>query len=251
MIFEYHRPKTLDEAMSLLERRAPVTVPLGGGTVLNAPSEEQVAVVDLQALGLDKIKKKGSALTIGAAVTLQSLLDRKELPLALSKAIQHEAAYNLRQSATVAGTLVAADGRSAFAAAMLALDAQLTWMPESQKQPLGEFLPLRRQSRRGRLITEIGISLQPRLAYHYVARTPADLPIVFVAAAQWPSGRTRIVLGGYGAAPQTVLDGKDHEGALPVVENAFMTAADQWASAEYRVDVAKTLTTRCLEDLAK
>jgi hypothetical protein len=44
-----------------------------------------------------------------------------------------------------------------------------------------------------------------------------------------------------------VLDGKEEGGALPVVENAFIDAGDEWASAEYRADVARTLTKRCLD----
>ena len=249
MIIEYHRPKTVDEALKLLKRKSPKTVPLGGGTTLNQPSDEQVAVVDLQDLGLDKIKKKGSALEIGAAAALQTLLDTKDLSAALAQAIQHEATYNLRQTGTVAGTLVSADGRSAFAAAMLALDAQITWMPGEVAHPLGDFLPLRADKWPGSLITIIAIPLQPKLAYQYVARSPADLPIVSVAVARWTSGRTRTVLGGYGQAPMLVMDGQEQDGALPVVENAFLNAADEWASAEYRVDVAKTLTQRCLEEV--
>jgi probable selenate reductase FAD-binding subunit len=249
MIFEYHRPDTLEEALELLKRKSPKTVPLGGGTTLNQPSDEQVAVVDLQNLGLDKIKKKGSTLEIGAAASLQTLLDTKDLPGALVQAIQHEATYNLRQTGTVAGTLVSADGRSAFAAVMLALDAQLTWLPGEEKQPLGDFLPLRTAKWPGLLITAIAIPLKPKLAYQYVARSPADLPIVSVAVARWSSGRTRIVLGGYGSAPMMVMDGQEQDGALPVVENAFLNAADEWASAEYRVDVAKTLSQRCLEEV--
>ena len=249
MIIEYNRPDTIEEALKLLQREKPVTVPLGGGTVLNAPSDEQVAVVDIQNLGLDKIKKKGSSLKIGAGASLQNLLNTSYIPEALGKAIQHEATYNLRQVGTVAGTLVAADGRSPFATAMFALDPQLTWLPGEEKQALGEFMPLRSEQLPGRLITEIAIPLQPKLAYEYVARSPADLPIVAVAVAIWSSGRTRIVLGGYGDAPLTVLDGQEQDGALPVVENAFFNAGDEWASAEYRVDVAKTLTKRCLKEV--
>ena len=80
-----------------------------------------------------------------------------------------------------------------------------------------------------------------------MARSPADLPIVSVAAAQWKSGRTRVVVGGFGAAPMMVMDGQSAEGAVDAVQNATSTAGDQWASAEYRMDVAQTLTRRCLE----
>jgi CO/xanthine dehydrogenase FAD-binding subunit len=206
-----------------------------------------VAVVDLQGLGLDIVKRKGKTLMVGAAVTLETLLASPALPEALAKAIRHEASYNLRQVSTVAGTLIVADGRSPFVSALLALDPQLTWLPGEIKQPLGDFLPIRGQSRPGLLITEVAFSIQPKLAYEYVARSPVDLPIVCVAVARWASGRTRIVLGGYGSSPMMVLDGQEQGGALPVVENAMINADDQWASAEYRADVAQKLTKRCLE----
>lgn len=249
MIIEYNRPDTLAEALKLLERSEPITVPLGGGTLLNAPSDEEVAVVDLQNLGLGTVRAIGSNLTIGAAATLQSLLDSQKLPDALSKAIQHEAAYNLRQMASAAGALVAADGRSPFATAMLALEAKLTWLPGDESQSLGEYLPLRPKSGKGSLISEITIPTNIDLAYEYVARSPADLPIVCVAAARWKSGRTRVALGGYGAAPVMVVDGKDENDILPGVENAYSEAGDEWASAEYRGDVVQTLTQRCLDQL--
>jgi CO/xanthine dehydrogenase FAD-binding subunit len=216
---------------------------------LNAPSDEQVAVVDLQALGLNKIKKSGSTLKVGAAATLQSLLELPGIPEALGKAIKHEAGHNLRQSGTVAGALVSGDGRSPFLMAMMALDAQLVWQPGDVKQALGEFVPLRADKRPGLLISEIDFSLQVKLAYEYAARSPADKPVVAVAVGSWSSGRTRIVVGGYGTAPITALDGEELDGAEEVVEYALISAQDQWASAEYRQDAAKALVRRCLDSL--
>lgn len=248
MILEYHRPETMAEAIKLLARKTPRTVPLGGGTVLSAPSEEAVAVVDLQLLGLNAIEKQGNLLKIGATATLQTLLETDDLPPALAAAIRHEAAYNLRQSASVAGALVASDGRSSFAVAMLALDAQLTWQPGDKSQSLGDFLPLRAEAP-GKLITQVSIPLNARLAYEYVARSPADLPIVAVAVAQWASGRTRMALGGWGNSAFMALDGQDATGLPIAAENAALSAVDEWASAEYRMDVAKTLAARALAGL--
>lgn len=249
MIVDYHRPETMEEALKLLVQDEPLTLPMGGGTILNAPSEEEYAVVDLQNLGLDKISVKGSNLNIGATATLQALLDTKDLPPALTKAIQHEATYNLRQAGTVAGTLVSADGRSPFACAMLALDAQLTLQPGDEIVGYGEILPVRGEKLAGRLITNIVISNQVDLAYEYSARSPADLMVVGAAAARWKSGRTRVVLGGYGSAPLMVVDGKDENDIMPAVENAYSEAVDEWASAEYRKDAAVTLAGRCLEQV--
>ncbi len=249
MITEYHRPATLEAALKLLRRKAPATRPLGDGTILSAPNSESVAVVDLQALKLNKISLRGKTLHIGATATLQSLLETEGIQPALAAAINHEATYNLRQVATIAGTLVAAGGRSPFAAAMLALDAQLDLQPKDESFAYGELLALRPDKLRGKLITKINISTAAKLSYQYVARTPADLPIVCLALAQWPSGRTRLVVGGFGAAPVLALDGRDSSGLTESLENAFTGASDQWATAEYRLEAGKALLTRAIAEL--
>lgn len=251
MIIEYHRPNTLEEALKLLARREPVSVPLAGGSALNKPSPEQVAAVDLQSLGLDTLQVHGNYLELGAMVTLQMLLDADIPQAALKRAIQHEATHNLRQVATVAGTLVSAGGRSPFTTVFLALEAALTILPgDDRPVSLGDLLPFRSERLRGRLITLVTIPLNVRLAYQYVARSPADLPIVCAAAAAWPSGRTRVALGGFGTAPVLAFDGTEPDGAEVAAQNAYSQAVDQWASAAYRQEVAGVLTRRCLKELA-
>jgi probable selenate reductase FAD-binding subunit len=249
MIVEYHRPETLEQALGLLARPKPLTLPLGGGTIVNQPSPNPVAVVDLQNLGLNTIESKGKKLTLGATCTLQQLFDAPGTPPALRQAIRHQATYNLRQMATVAGTLVAADGRSPLATTLLALGAELTFQPDDQVVGLGDFLPLRHEHAPGWLITEISFPNHVQLAYDYVARTPADLPIVCVAVAQWPSGRMRVALGGYGSAPLLAMDGPEPAGAESAAQDAYHEAGDQWASAEYRRSIAATLVGRCIAAL--
>ncbi|MGZ9164558.1 MAG: FAD binding domain-containing protein [Anaerolineales bacterium] len=261
MITAYHRPKTLDEALTLLVQ--PNRVPLGGGTLLSHATPDPVEVVDLQSLGLDTIKRSGNNLEIGAAVTLQQLLENEHCPDALKTALKLEAPLNLRNAATVAGTLVSCDGRSTFATVMLALDAKINIVnresraghrnssdsqiptPDSQIANIGEFLPLRP----GGLITSVTIPLNVKLAFDYVSRTPADKPIVCAALAQWNSGRTRLALGGYGKTPMLAMDGTESDGIETAARNAFHEATDEWASAEYRMDIASTLAKRCLESL--
>lgn len=250
MIVEYHRPENLQAALELLARTEVKTVPMGGGSVLNAPSTDPVAVVDLQALGLDRIEQRGGSLVVGATATLQSLLDDPALPAELGKVIRHEATYNLRQIATLAGALLASDGRSPLAAALVALDIQLTLLPGEKQLGAVELLLQRGEALRGKLVKELTLPLNARLSYHYIARTPEDLPIVCAAAAVWPSGRLRLVLGGYGAAPLLALDGPESSGAESAAANAYYSAGDVWASAEYRRDMASTLARRCLEDLS-
>lgn len=249
MISAYHRPQTIEEALALLARSDMNAVPMGGGSALNRLSPEPFAVVDLQDLGLNSAYDRGNFLDLGATLTLQVLLEAPRLPPALRKAIQHEASYNLRQVATVAGTLVSATGRSPFATAMLALDASLLLMPGEEQVDLGDLLSIRKENLRGRLITRVTIPLNARLAYEYVARTPADQPIVCASAAQWPSSRTRVALGGYGAAPLLALDGPEPGGAEIAAHNAYSQAGDEWASADYRQEIAEILTRRCLKQI--
>ena len=246
MIATYHRPQTLDEALTLLTQ--PNTFPLGGGTLLSHPMADatRVSVVDLQALGLDTLRAKGNDFEIGATCTLQSLLESEYCPAALKTAIKLEAPINIRNSATVAGTLVASDGRSPFATSLLAMDAKITIVnPKSEIVNIGEFLPLRPRG----LITLITIPLNTKFAFEFVSKTPADKPIVAAALAQWNSGRTRLALCGYGKSPILAMDGTEAEGLESAARNAYHEANDEWASAEYRMDVAAVLAKRCLENI--
>ena len=108
---------------------------------------------------------------------------------------------------------------------------------------LGDFLPLRPRG----LITLITIPLNIKFAFEFVSRTPADKPIICAALTQWNSGRTRLALGGYGKSPMLAMDGTEAEGLESAARNAYHEAADEWASAEYRMDVASVLAKRCLE----
>ncbi len=249
MITTYHRPQTLDEALTLLTQ--PNTVPLGGGTLLSQPRTDSVSVVDLQRLGLDTLRVNGNELQIGATCTLQSLLESERCPEALKSAIKLEAPINIRNSATVAGALVSSDGRSPFATALLAMDAKIDYRPLTVDRPsstvlgLGEFLPLRPRG----LITAITMPLNAKFAFEFVSRTPADKPIICAALTQWSSGRTRLVLGGYGKSPLLAMDGTEAEGIEAAARNSYHEANDEWASAEYRMDVAAVLAKRCLEGL--
>ena len=255
MITAYHRPKTLEEALRILAR--PNTAALGGGTLLSHGQTDSVEAVDLQLLGLDSSTQSGNELHLGATLTLQALLESELCPEALKPALKLEAPLNTRNSATVAGTLVACDGRSTFVTTLLAMDAKLEIREveigelkvKIQNLGIGEFLPLREQLR-GKLITKIVIPSNVKLAFESVARTPSDKPIVCVAVAGWGSGRTRMAVGGYGKSPLLAMDGTSSDDVATAARNAFHEANDDWGSAEYRMDVAATLAKRCADSLS-
>jgi putative selenate reductase FAD-binding subunit len=253
MIIEYHRPETQAEAIALISRKEPRTVLLGGGLYLNEVVQDPIAVVDVQGLDINKIEFKGKNIHLGGGASLQSVLDQDQLPPALAKSIQHQETRNRRQVATVAGSIVAGGGRSPVLCVLLALDAELVLQGKDkslERHQLGDFLPFRGELLAGKLITEIIIPTQVKGIYDFAARSAADLPIVAVAVASWPSGRTRVVLGGYGDQPRMAFDGPESKGADIAARDAYSGAADQWASAEYRSQVAGVLVRRCLIELA-
>jgi CO/xanthine dehydrogenase FAD-binding subunit len=245
MITNYHRPRTLEEALKLLS--APNSRPLGGGTVLTQSVDESFSVVDLQDLGLDKIRKSGNHLSIGATVTLQAMLESPLTPATLKTGLKLESPINQRNRSTVAGALITSTGRSPFASLMLAMDAKISVVgDESTVYPLGDFLLAQQEFLKNKLVTNLEIPIQVKLAFETVARSPADQPVICAALAQWKSGRTRLVLGGWGKTPTLAFDGTDASGLEAAARNAARDANDQWASAEYRSDIAAVLAKRCL-----
>ena len=117
--------------------------------------------------------------------------------------------------------------------------------PKSEFINIGEFLPLRPRG----LITSITIPLNTKYAFEFVSRTPADKPIVCAAVTQWNSGRTRLTLGGYGKSPKLAMDGTEADGIESAARNSYHEANDEWASADYRMDIAAVLTKRCMDTL--
>lgn len=267
MILAYHRPKSLKQALALLARPEPLTLPLGGGRILSRPDglratpllpqEQPFEVVDLQDLQLDRIQPAARSLGVGAAVRLKDLADALDLASAnpaaagLARAVRSEFNPNLAASATAAGALVSATGLSLYAAAVLALEATCETASAENRQTISasDLLALRKDFLRGRLITTVNIPLTPSLDFETIARSPADRPLVFAAVARWGSGRTRVVVGGWGAAPVLALDGPDAGGAAFVAAQACSQSGDAWASAQYRAEMAAVLVERCLTRL--
>ncbi len=249
MILEYHRPASLEEALRLLARNQPKTLPLGGGTYLSRKVMEDVAVVDLQALGLDFIQIHGSQLEIGAMARMTTIIQDNAIPAMLRSAVEAEYPLNLREMTSLGGAIASNDGRSALLTALLALDARLVWLPGENEVALGNYLPLRHAWNEGKLIRSVLIPANSRLAIESVARTPLDRPVMIAAICQWPSGRTRVSLGGFGQAPILAADGPDATGADLAARNAYLLAEDEWASAEYRSQMAYELVRKLLHTM--
>ncbi len=249
MINEYFRPASVDETLKLLMDGDKTLKPLGGGTSVSRHQSDTFGVVDLQSAGLDQVNVRKQQIEIGATVHLSQMLGVPEVHPEIKKAIKIDASENIRNAATLGGWLVSGTGRSIFSTVLLAVDATLTWEPDSTQIKIGDWLPLRGHQSPGVLMTKATWMLQPHLVLEYVARSPKDQPILIVALAKWPSGRTRVALGGYGDAPIIAMDGPEPSGVDVSSRDAYFEAEDQWATAAYRREVAAKLALRCLARL--
>ncbi|MBU2609337.1 MAG: hypothetical protein KJ606_00105 [Chloroflexi bacterium] len=98
-------------------------------------------------------------------------------------------------------------------------------------------------------ITEGQLADLRALLPHVFTEGKVDFEKLRAALAQWPAGRTRLALGGWGRSPLLAMDGNEAEGLESAARNAYHEATDEWASSEYRMDVAAVLAKRCLEEL--
>jgi carbon-monoxide dehydrogenase medium subunit len=265
----YYRPKDLDEAIKLLAR--PDTVPLAGGTDLLA-SDVNAAAVDLQDLGLDAIDIDNERLTVGSMTRLvgfkQALSglipdDEHDGPFSgpemLSKAIHQAGANTYRNAATLGGIIASRLPDSELTAALLIFESELTVLGLDEKiVELSDYLmpDLRPEG----LITSISIEwTSGRGASHRVARTPADYPIVSVAAWEPVEGSIRLAATGIDARPIR-LKRAEAEISHELTETTIIKAAeaakantrhpgDFRGDTAYRADMAAVLTRRSLNAL--
>ena len=200
--------------------------------MLSKHSGKKFAVVDLQNLGLNKIIQENGKIVIGATSTLTQI-EAQFSGTDMVQAIQIQAGKNQRNSATIAGLVKLADGRSPVLTLLLALDAQIAWEPGNVSLSLGNWLPVRNTWKEAILISDV-IVPEVKFVFDSIGRTPKDKPIVCCAIALWPNGRMRVSLGGYGKIPALVLDGTKDDNIEIAVRSALTKASDQWASAEYR-----------------
>lgn len=252
--FEYLRPKTIQEAVTLLERG----VLLAGGTRVSTKRRQIDAAIDLGDLGLTDIKIEKGVISIEAGVRLQSILESAQpFPEALRSACRLEAAWNIRNAATLGGTIMAEDGRSPLLTVLLALDAQVTLEPKSKTLSLESLLQNRKETPIRKLLTKAQFKQPLSLAYEQVARSPVDRPIVAMAVAKFQAqddqSTTTIAIGGFGAFPQRAKKAEEKiakDESLESVVNAAISCCDKaddgWASAEYRTAVVGVLVKRLL-----
>jgi len=255
VILGVHHPKSITETLELLNRKEIMTYPIGGGTSIENRITGDFDVTSLNQLDLNTIEVHGNFLEIGSTATIQNIFDYfvenqsyiDSVHLGISRAIDNEADITLRREATLAGILVSSDGLSRLATTLMALDSELIIEKQDgqYKMKLGNLLQFPGGFLKGQLITKLLIPV--RVKFNYDEITGSDgLPLVSIGIAVWQSGRTRVILGGYGSAPSLAFDGTEKDGIEIVVRNLLMESGDKRAAAEKRSQYAGELVRKIL-----
>ncbi|PJF22223.1 MAG: hypothetical protein CUN56_07075 [Phototrophicales bacterium] len=183
MIKQYIRPLKLAEALELAKQ--PATIVIAGGAMafrgFDLPYE---TMVDLQAIPeLNHIETYDTTLEFGGACSLQRVLDTPDLPQTLKQALRRTIPRNIRNNTSIGESLQVDDPPREWLAGLAALDAGVRFGEDEVVHPLIELLE-NNALKQGVIRAVFIPKIEPgeALSASYVARTPADEPIVNVAA---------------------------------------------------------------------
>lgn len=283
--FRYHRPASVDEALSVLAEEGYGAKPLAGGQSLipamNFRLAQPAVLVDIG--NLDELRgirdASGGGLIIGSmtrqAEVERSGLVRERAPL-IAEMMPWIAHAQIRNRGTIGGSLAHADPASELPAAILAVDASLRI-----RGPSGERLVAAGEFYTGlfttalapdELLTAIEIPALPErtgCAFEEFARRHGDFALVGVCAvltlgaADGIVSRAAITLLSVGDGPVRASVAEEAlVGNAPTVDVIRAAAeaaatrdidppADIHASAAYRRQLARVLTTRALTTAAR
>jgi CO/xanthine dehydrogenase FAD-binding subunit len=281
--FDYVRAREPGQVIELLQKHGEKAKLLMGGTDLLPGLRDGVfhpqVVIDLKQLpGMrDVLFSPGEGLTVGAAVTMNTLVAHPDVqshfPL-LAEAAGAVASYQIRNRATLGGNLCNASPCADTAPATLVLEAQfILYGPDGERSmPAGEFFlgPGRTALRPGEFMTAIRFPLPPAGAaasYQKLGRCKAgDLALVGVAALgnpapSAPSGyQFRIGLGSVAPTPLRAWAAEEALACSIPPDKAFSLAAEKARSAaspitdvrgtaDYQLAMVRTLSLRALQQV--
>jgi carbon-monoxide dehydrogenase medium subunit len=279
--FQYHAPKTVDEAVAVLAEVAPADGRvLAGGQSLVPTMAFRLArpahLVDINGIAeLDRITSQDGKLVIGACVRHAAFyrpVTEGPLGRLLSGVVRHIAHHPIRTRGTFCGSLVHADPASEWCLVAATLGAEMVAQSRQGRRviPAADFFAgiMTTALTEDELLVEARLPLLPpdtRFGFYEFSRRAGDFAIA-MALVTYRIREGRMVeprLGVGGAEPnarriapaEQALDGQKPG------PDAFAAAADAAAetvdamedsnySADYRRELVRTVTFRALEQAA-
>ena len=280
--FEYAVPKTLEEALQLVERHGDEAKLLAGGHSLLPLMKLRLAqpryVIDIGRLrGMNYIREEGGQIVMGALTTHaeieSSSLLRAKCPL-LSETAGEIGDVQVRNRGTLGGSLAHADPAADYPASILALDAEMIAASSAGERTIRAedfFVDMLTTSLRpGEILSQVRVAPLPArtgTAYVKLPQPASGFAIVGVGARVTIGKEGKIEAAAVGitglgpkafraSAVEGALQGK--KASAQVFADAARHAAegidplsDLHASAEYRRQMAVVFTRRALDQAAR
>jgi carbon-monoxide dehydrogenase medium subunit len=273
--FEYARPKTLDEALSLLTRHGDAAKIVAGGHSLIPAMKLRLArpkvLVDIARLeGLRRIEERDGRMAIGALVTHAEIAEdgllARRCPL-LPETARVIGDVQVRNKGTIGGSLVHADPAADWPAAVLALEAELEVAGPKGRRTIkaSEFFVdlLETVVRPDEILCEIRVpATGASVAYEKTEQKASGfalcgVAVVVDAAAQ----HVRVAITGVAPVPYRATAVERALESQPLNAQTIAAAArraaenvtpltDIHASGDYRVHLAEVNTARALQRAA-
>lgn len=272
--FDYHRPASLAEAISLLGS-VDGARPLAGGHSLLPLMKQRLAtpsaLVDLSRIpGLGGITADGSSVRIGALTTHADVAGSAELAASIPVLAETAAMIGdpqVRNRGTIGGAVAHADPAADYPAVLVALDASVVVTGATGERSIaaGDFFVdiFTTALQPGELVTAVQVPLPgdgTGGAYLKHRHPASSYAVVGVAATVTVSAGTctasSLVVGGVagspvsvdtsalvGAAPGDAAYGAVADGVAAAITNPI---GDLYASGEFRVHLAGVLARRAL-----
>lgn len=273
--FEYHRPTSLDEAISLLGE-LPDSRPLAGGhsllPMMRLRLATPAALVDIGRIsGLDGISGNGG-LTIGALATHAEVAG-SEVAIGIAPVIPETAAMigdrQVRSCGTMGGSVAHADPGADYPTVLKALGATITATGKGGERDIAAddfFLGILETALEpGELVTSVTVpetASGTGAAYVKHGHPASRYAVVGVAAVVAVEDGTctsaQLTVGGAVSPPAHATSAAEALVGGPASEEAIAAAAekvgeslpeaigDNYASAEYRTHLAEVLAKRAL-----
>lgn len=280
--FEYHAPKTLDEALTLLERHGGEAQILAGGTDLFPKIKQRILepkhIINLKRIPeLAGITETTDGIKIGALTKLRTIelspIIKEGLPL-LQEAVKSIGSVQIRNIGTIGGNICNANPCADTATALMALDAEArVECPNGTRVTSIENVFDRRGGtvlKSNEVLTEIMSPYLPEgagSAYAKVGWTTFDIATVNLAAVLTLEGEMveecRIALGACSPAPFRVREAEEFLKGCELTVEAIDEAASivsehveprkRWRRAppEYRRRTSRGLAVEALNKAAE
>jgi carbon-monoxide dehydrogenase medium subunit len=276
--FRYHAPKTIEEAVETLAEVAPEDGRvLAGGQSLVPIMAFRLArpahLVDIN--GVDALKRlavEGGKLCIGAcirhAVFHKPVVDGP-LGRLLTTVVHHIAHYPIRTRGTFCGSIAHADPASEWALVVAALDGEMVAQSTSGTRiiPARDYFRgiMSTALREDELLIEVRLPILPedtRCGFYEFNRRAGDFALAMALATfRIRDGvmiEPRLAIGSVEAKPRRIAQAEEALAGRPPDRAAFEAAAERVEAAvdplddviigaEYRRDLARTISRRALE----